>query len=202
MSGIWLVLSLAALPAAGNLLGGVLAEVATVSERRLSLALHLAAAIVLAVVGLELMPAALAGGSPWLPLLTFVAGGGIFIVLDRLLGYVGGRLRGGESTAGALAIFSGVSIGLFSDGVMIGTGTVVNPALGLLLALGQVPADVPEGFAAIATRVHSSCSTHPPSDPNVVGLWLPSHLVAIPARPRISDQSRCCPHLPSRRWAR
>lgn len=33
---------------------------------------------------------------------------------------------------------------------MIGTGTVLNPALGLLLALGQVPADVPEGFAAIA----------------------------------------------------
>lgn len=34
---------------------------------------------------------------------------------------------------------------------MIGTGTVLNPALGLLLAIGQVPADVPEGFAAIAT---------------------------------------------------
>jgi ZIP family zinc transporter len=34
---------------------------------------------------------------------------------------------------------------------MIGTGTVVNPALSLLLALGQIPADVPEGFAAVAT---------------------------------------------------
>ncbi len=40
---------------------------------------------------------------------------------------------------------------LFSDGVMIGTGTVLNPALGLLLALGQMPADLPEGFAAVAT---------------------------------------------------
>ena len=28
---------------------------------------------------------------------------------------------------------------LFSDGVMIGTGTVINPALGLLLALGRCP---------------------------------------------------------------
>ncbi len=44
-----------------------------------------------------------------------------------------------------------MSLDLFSDGVMIGTGTVLNPALGFLLALGQVPADVPEGFAAVAT---------------------------------------------------
>lgn len=40
---------------------------------------------------------------------------------------------------------------LLSDGIMIGTGTVVASALGLVLALGQIPADIPEGFAAIAT---------------------------------------------------
>jgi hypothetical protein len=34
---------------------------------------------------------------------------------------------------------------------MIGTGTVLNPALGLLLATAQVPADLPEGFAAVAS---------------------------------------------------
>lgn len=34
---------------------------------------------------------------------------------------------------------------------MIGTATVLNPTLRPVLALGQVPADVPEGFAAIAT---------------------------------------------------
>lgn len=34
---------------------------------------------------------------------------------------------------------------------MIGTGTSVEFGLGLLLALGQTPADVPEGFAASAT---------------------------------------------------
>jgi ZIP family zinc transporter len=146
-----LVLGLAALPAAGNFLGGVLAELMEVSGRTLSLALHLAAGIVLAVVGLELMPEALNATPAWVPLLAFVAGGAMFIGLDRVIGYVQGRLGGGEKQAGALAIFSGVAIDLFSDGVMIGTGTVLNPALGLLLALGQVPADLPEGFAAIAT---------------------------------------------------
>ncbi len=41
---------------------------------------------------------------------------------------------------------------------MIGTGAVLDPALGLLLALGQVPADVPEGFAAVATLRNAGVS--------------------------------------------
>ncbi len=158
MSDFLIVLGLAALPAAGNFFGGVLAEVFRVSERTLSLALHLAAGIVLAVVGIDLMPQALQADLPWVPLLAFVAGGAIFIGLDRAVGYVQARMGGGEKKAGALAIFGGVSMDLFSDGVMIGTGTVVNPALGLLLAMGQVPADVPEGFAAVATLRNAGIS--------------------------------------------
>ncbi len=87
-----------------------------------------------------------------MPLLAFVGGGAAFIGLDRAIGYVQARIgSGGEKEGSALAIFSGVSLDLFSDGVMIGTGTVLNPALGFPLAIGEVPADVPEGFAAIAT---------------------------------------------------
>jgi zinc transporter, ZIP family len=41
--------------------------------------------------------------------------------------------------------------GLLSDGTMVGTGSAVAVSLGLLLALAQVPADIPEGFATIAT---------------------------------------------------
>lgn len=153
MDGYLLVLALAALPAIGNFAGGLLAEAFDVSQRVLSLALHLAAGIVIGVVGLELLPRALEASPPWVPLLAFVAGGALFLGLERAIGYVKGRLdgSGGDGDAGPLAIFSGVSIDLFSDGVLIGTGTVVNPALGLLLAVGQVPADVPEGFAAVAT---------------------------------------------------
>jgi ZIP family zinc transporter len=150
MEAFLVVLALAALPAVGNLAGGLLAEVVPMSQRRLSLALHLAAGVVLAVVGLELMPQALQAQPPWVPLLAFVAGGGFFVLLDRALGFVQARASGGEEVAGPLAIFSGVSLDLFSDGVLIGTGSVLSPALGLVLAAGQVPADVPEGFAAVA----------------------------------------------------
>lgn len=153
MDGYLLVLALAALPAAGNFAGGLLAEVFDVSRRVLSLALHLAAGIVIGVVGLELLPRALEASAPWVPLLAFVGGGALFLGLERSIGYVKGRGSDDKDDdgAGALAIFSGVASDLFSDGVLIGTGTVINPALGLLLAVGQVPADLPEGFAAVAT---------------------------------------------------
>ena len=80
-----------------------------------------------------------------------VTGGAGFIVLEHGLGHIKARLGAKGARTGPLAIFSGVSLDLFSDGVMIGTGTVLNPTLGLLLALGQVPADLPGGFAAVAT---------------------------------------------------
>lgn len=161
------VLLLAMLPAAGNFLGGVFAEVFNVSQRTLSLALHVAAGVVLAVVGIELIPEALEADQPWIPLLAFVAGGIGFILLERAIGWVKARFSGvqagarsnqpaqeedkDEADAGPWAIYAGVAVDLFSDGVMIGTGSNIGLALGLLLALGQVPADIPEGFATIAT---------------------------------------------------
>lgn len=151
VEGFALVLALAALPAAGNLLGGMASELVDLSEQTLSLALHLAAGVVLAVVGLELMPEALTATPAWVPIGAFVLGGLAFIGLEHLLGHVRARLGARDEDTGPLAIFSGVSLDLFSDGLMIGTGTVVNPALGLLLAVGQVPADIPEGFAALGT---------------------------------------------------
>lgn len=151
MRGYPLVLVLAALPAAGNIVGSLLAEIADVSRRTLSLALHLAAGIVIGVVGLELLPRTLQARPPWVPLLAFVAGGVLFMGLERAIGFVKSRASSGDQRTGPLAIFGGVCIDLFSDGVLIGTGSLINPALGLLLAIGQVPADVPEGFAAAAT---------------------------------------------------
>lgn len=163
MSDYARVLLLALLPAAGNFVGGLLAEVLRVSPRALSLALHVAAGVLLAVVGIELVPQAMAVDRPWIPLAAFVLGGLGFMLLEHAIGWVRGRFAGvgaagarpGRGTAGASAgpwaIYAGVTVDLFSDGVMIGTGANIGLALGVLLALGQVPADLPEGFATIAT---------------------------------------------------
>ncbi len=144
-------LTLAALPAAGNFVGGLLSEAVHVSQRTLGLALHAAAGIVLAVVGIELMPEALAAEPPWVVLLAFVAGGGFFIVIDHAIGLIRTRFGTTNTSATPWTIYFGVAVDLFSDGVMIGTGSTIALSLALLLALGQVPADIPEGFATIAT---------------------------------------------------
>lgn len=144
-------LALALLPAAGNVTGGLLAEAVHVSTRVLSLVLHAASGIVLAVVGIELLPEALEVGPAWLMLLAFVAGGGFAVLLDRAVDLVTVRTASESGLTGAWAIYAGVGVDLFSDGLMIGTSSAIEFGLALLLALGQVPADVPEGFATIAT---------------------------------------------------
>ena len=144
------ILTLAALPALGNFAGGLAAEFLHVSERTLSLALHAAAGIILAVVGIELMPTALQAKPAWVVILALVAGGVFFLLADHGIDLLRCRF-GGEGSSAPWAIFFGVSIDLFSDGLMIGTGAVIDLRLALLLALGQVSADLPEGFATIAS---------------------------------------------------
>lgn len=144
------ILALAMLPVLGNISGGILAEIFRVSERTLSIALHGAAGVIFAVVGIELMPGALEITPVWVILTAFIAGGGFAIGIDHVTDRIEAH-TGGTATAGAWAIYFGTAVDLFSDGVMIGTGSTINLELGLLLALGQTPADFPEGFATIAT---------------------------------------------------
>ena len=139
------------MPAAGNFAGGLLAETIRVSKRTLSLALHVAAGVVFGVIGIELIPQALTAEPPWVVLLAFVAGGRFAILMDRFTEFVASRLGGAAAETGPWAIYLGVAVDLFSDGVMIGTGSTIAFGLGLVLALGQVTADIPEGFATIAT---------------------------------------------------
>ena len=69
--------------------------------------------------------------------------------ISRSLG--SGNDDGDESShLGMWMIYMAVSIDLFSDGMLIGTGSTVSSTLAVVLALGQLLADVPEGFATIA----------------------------------------------------
>lgn len=146
MSPFLQVLALALLPALGNFAGGLLAELFNTSRRNLSRSLHLAAGIVVAVVAVELLPEALKGASPWLVVMGFCLGGAAFIAFD----FVITRVIGNKDSAGPWIIYTAVFFDLFSDGLMIGVGSTVSISLALILAIGQVTADAPEGFATIA----------------------------------------------------
>lgn len=149
MSEFYLLLILSLLPALGTFTGGVIAEIFTISRNTYSLALHAAAGIILAVISVVLLPESLKTNSPSLIVLAFLCGGVFFIIIDNLINFIQGRSDREDSTT-AWAIFIGVALDSFTDGLMIGTGSLINIQLGLFLALGVVLADIPEGFANIA----------------------------------------------------
>lgn len=149
MSDLCVVLLLALLPGAGNFLGGVAAEIRRPSRRFLNWALHAASGIVIAIVAIELMPAALDALAGWWIALAFLSGGGAYVVLELLVERLHAKDPGRDSSRKWM-IYAAVAIDLLSDGLMIGTGAAMSPSLALVLAAGQVLADVPEGYAAVA----------------------------------------------------
>lgn len=62
------------MPALGNFAGGVLAEFVPVPRQVLTLALHAAAGVIVAVVSIELMPVGLQVEQVWVVILWLVAG--------------------------------------------------------------------------------------------------------------------------------
>lgn len=151
MDSIWMVLGLAALPAIGNFSGGLLAEFLPTPHGMLNKALHAAAGIVIAVVAVELMPEALSKVSGWTVGIAFALGGIAYLGIETLVEKI--QRAQGKSSGGNLGmwmIYIAVAIDLFSDGLLIGTGSAVSLSMAIVLALGQVLADVPEGYATIA----------------------------------------------------
>jgi ZIP family zinc transporter len=147
--GLARVISLALLPAVGNFGGGLLAEWLRPSQHVLNLALHAATGIILAVVAVEVMPAALQGTPAWLLALAFLAGGSAHLLIETGIERWQESKSAGAGTR-AWMIYVAVASDLVGDGLLIGAATAVTSQLGFVLALGQVLADIPEGFAVLA----------------------------------------------------
>lgn len=153
------VIVLALLPAAGNFAGGLLAEIIRTSRRTLSVALHVAAGIMFGVIAVELAPRTLKGLEPLMAVAGFVSGGAAFIGLDALLERFQSSRKASPQAENASdgrasyawTIYAAVAVDLFGDGLLIGAGSSLSFDLALVLAVGQVTADIPEGFATIAT---------------------------------------------------
>lgn len=177
----WRTLMLAAFPAAGSLVGALLAEFISISRRTLSLALHAVAGLLLAVVGIELMPQLLQSQHALLYAGLFMTGALFTLGLDWAIDLTGRLVRGGTrdkprsrreksaypcrrpgkhlaTSAGksaAWTIFAGVAIDFVTDGMMIVSGSTVGGNLGLMLGIALFAADSPEAFATIANMKKS-----------------------------------------------
>lgn len=151
MDSVWAVLLLSLLPGAGNFAGGMAAEFWKTSPRLLNWALHAASGIVLAIVAVELIPEAMGTLAGWWIATAFAAGGAVYMFVESTIERLQQRVGGGnESRTTMWMIYVAVAIDLTSDGLMIGTGSAVSSSLALVLAAGQVLADVPEGYATVA----------------------------------------------------
>lgn len=146
MPDIIAVVLLALLPGVGNIAGGVLAETLPVSEIWLNRALHAAAGVVMAVVAVEIFPQALDVASGWTLGVAFAAGGLLYLLAEAAV-----ERHTGDQRSQMWMIYLAVATDLFGDGLMLGAGTAVSAGLGVVLAAGQLLADLPEGFAAVAT---------------------------------------------------
>ena len=141
------VIVLALLPGLGNLAGAVAAEMVAPSRRMLSAALHGAAGIVIAIVALELIPEARTALHPALLGLAFATGCAAYSLVERFVHSAG---TSSKAYTRMWMIYAAVAVDLTSDGLMIGSGMAVSFGLALVLAGGQVLADLPEGFAVVA----------------------------------------------------
>lgn len=151
MQNYLFALALSALPAIGSFLGGWLAELLPSSKQNLSLALHAAAGIALAVVGVELMPQILQADPPWLVILSFVVGGGFFVLTRQSIEWLQKLAGDRQKNAAPWLIFFGIAVDLFSDGLMVGTSSTIAFSLASILALGQIMANIPGGLVTLAT---------------------------------------------------
>lgn len=140
------VVLLALLPGVGVAVGGVVAELTPRSRAWLNWSLHAAAGIVIAIAAIEVFPEALDVLSTWTVGVAFALGGLAYLAAQML---VDRQAEGGDSRM--WMIFLAVATDLFGDGLLIGAGTAVSASLGVTLAIGQIMANVPEGFASIAT---------------------------------------------------
>lgn len=153
MDSFWFVLLLSLLPGAGNFAGGMVAEFSKTSAFMLNWALHAASGIVIAIVAVELIPEALGILAGWWIAAAFAGGGLTYVLVETLLERrqsAGEDGEDGEDRSGMWMIYVAVAVDLTSDGLMIGTGSAVSTNLALVLAAGQVLADVPEGYATMA----------------------------------------------------
>lgn len=148
--GLGYVLLISLLPAAGTIAGAMIAEWKLPPDWLTGAALHAAAGIAAAVVAIELMPRALDHGAQWLLAIGFMGGAVFSIVLMRVTQKLKRRLGSHSKRGGLWTVYTAVAADLLIDGLTTGAGFAISGGLGLLLALSQVVANIPGGFAVTA----------------------------------------------------
>ncbi|QIG79358.1 ZIP family metal transporter [Stakelama tenebrarum] len=142
---------MALLPAAGTLSGILLAEWKPPSRAMRGAMLHAAAGFAMALVAIDLIPRAQERTGEWIIAAAVMIGSGLSLLLARMTGKLERWMDARTGAGGAWGAYSVVLIDLCTDGLFTGSGSTISAGLGFLLALSQLLANMPGGFAVASS---------------------------------------------------
>ena len=136
----------------GQTLGCLIGLIKKPKENILYGSLAFAASMMLGISFFQLIPESLKIASFYLVIISFFCGIAIFWVVDKALPHINPELLKKEKpsvkrSVGMLVI--GMALHNIPEGLAIGVGFVLNPLLGVGIALGIAAQDVPENIATI-----------------------------------------------------
>ena len=159
MNEFLLVLGIALVASFLTYLGAPVAERFEVPQKVVSAALQFAAGIITALVAFSLMPPAVRAGPYGWVVLAFFIGGVLYVTIEYLSTRVMATAPAAEDGAAtSFGLYIGILVDLVIDGVVIGIGSTLTLATGLLLALGLAISTAPLAFVTIATAKRQGMS--------------------------------------------
>jgi len=136
----------------GQILGSLFGLIKKPSKSFILYSLTFAASIMIGVSLFELIPEALAIASYPYTLIGFVLGLLAIIAVDRTLPHINPELGKKEKPSverNVTMLVVGIALHNIPEGLAIGAGFALDPALGLLIAAGIALQDIPENLATI-----------------------------------------------------
>ncbi len=135
----------------GQLLGSLIGILKKPNARFLKYSLAFAAAMMLGISLVELIPEALSIAAPEFAVAGFILGALSVVALDRLLPHIHPELCKTPGNMKRCVTMLVVGIGLHNipEGLAIGIGFALDPGLGIMIALAIAVQDVPENVATI-----------------------------------------------------
>ncbi len=158
MNEFLLVLGIALVASFLTYLGAPVAERFEVPQKVVSAALQFAAGIITALVAFSLMPPAVRAGPYGWVVLAFFIGGVLYVTIEYLSTRVIASAPAAEDGATSFGLYIGILVDLVIDGVVIGIGSTLTLATGLLLALGLAISTAPLAFVTTATAKRQGMS--------------------------------------------
>jgi len=136
----------------GQTLGSLVGLIKNPKETILYGSLAFAASMMLGISFFQLIPESLKITPFYLVIISFLFGVVIFLIVDRTLPHINPELLKKEKPSierSVTMLVIGMALHNIPEGLAIGVGFALTPALGIMIALGIAAQDVPENIATI-----------------------------------------------------